>query len=148
MFRKTAMLAAFGLAASLFAGNVLAGHPGGISTPGKAKGHSKHQSYGHYRGHGYSRDHRGHGYGHSGYYSGYRDHGYGHHRSRGSHGRVVEYSRHEVHRHGPSCGHSGYSRSSYRSYSPYGYYSRHRDYGRASYYDRDYRGRFWIEFNY
>lgn len=161
MLRKIPMIAVAGLAAGLFAGAALAESRGGIPTPGHAKGHTKHQSHGHDRGRGYYREHRKHGYGHRGHERGYERHGYGHHRSRGS---VVQYSRKEVHYHGPNCGHSGYSRSSYRSYSPYGHrgYSRssyrsyspyghhgyHRDYGRASIAGRGHSSRFWVEFDY
>lgn len=156
MLRKIAMIAAIGFAASLFAGNALAGPHGGVPTPGHAKGHSKgyakghsrHQSYRHERGRGYYRDRREHSYGHRGrgYSYGYKGRGHGYHRSRG---RVVEYSRYEVHRHGPGCGHRGYSRSSYRSYSPqHHYYDYRRDYGRASFRGRGDGVRYWVEFDY
>lgn len=166
MFRKSVVFAAVMLVAGLYAGTALAG---GIPMP--AKGHAKHDSRGYDRGHskhgsqgyergyaygyrGYSSGHRGHGYGHS------RGHGYGHSRDYGysqyGYGysgypsRVVEYSRYEVHRHGPGCGHHGYSRSSYHGYSRYSPYDHHgyRDYGRAAFGGRSDGVRYWVEFDY
>lgn len=150
MRSRITILAALGLAAALAAGTASAG---GIPTPDRGHGHGKHYSQGHGHGRGYRYErHYGHSYERRyGYRSSHGYHGgYGHHRNssyyRGP-ARVVTYSRYEVHRHGPSCGHAGYSRGWTRSYSPY-YYSRHRDYGRASFGGYDDGVRYYIEFDY
>jgi|GEM_PF-4635997 len=112
MNSKTPFLAAMALAAAVYGGTATAGHyVHGYPSHGRSHGYVSHHAFGH----GPAR------------YYGHRRINYR------PPVRVIRYSRYEVHRHGPYCGHAGYRGYSRfdRFWSPRPRY--YRDYGYASF---------------